>query len=540
MRTSLVVFLSAAMLACGPPTGGSNNGGGNQRGAGSECAVNTECDPNKQCENGYCVEASGCTNSADCEAGERCIDGACSGGSSCTDMRDCPEGQLCERNQCVPRGATCTADRDCERGETCANGRCRAGDGTCTTEQDCPNGQTCRNGQCITTAGGDDCLRDRDCPAGQICDSGSCVPEGSCTTDRDCALGEACINGQCSPAGGGGGSCTTHAQCPDMEICVQPAGRCERLLDQLCNGDSECAFDDGEGNSIRGVCEQGRCKMGQFGDCTAGSDCGSEFTCTRLTNGSMCLKECQDNSVCDSHLKCDLQGNRCWYNLCGSPNELSPGFREVNNGRLGGSCNADGINDGTCIEVSAGDNEWVGLCIEGGTAAVGSPCLFETTRNDNANQCVGGAVCHFADQRMRGACVSSCASEGEHGTVRCAGGTRCMAGRCLSPSQYCNPGTRDNCGPNGRCVVYDWEDDNGFCAVQERNTVAIGGACEDNAQCADGSACLGLVRGQPSTCVAICRPQGGGEACPNGTTCMPLSQLSGGQIAGNWGLCASQ
>ena len=66
-----------------------------------------------------------------------------------------------------------------------------------------------------------------------------------------------------------------------------------------------------------------------------------------------------------------------------------PGFRSVNNGRLGGACNADGTNDGTCIEVEAGEGDWVGLCIEGGTQAVGQSCLSsrrpETTTPTNAS-----------------------------------------------------------------------------------------------------------------------------------------------------------
>lgn len=537
------IAFAALIVACGPPATNSSSGNGNARG-GTSCVVDTECNPGEACQNGSCVEAAGCRADADCGNDQICDNGQCtSASSSCEDMRDCLEGEICQDNRCVPQGASCTADRDCERGENCENGRCQRGDGSCGSDNDCPVGQSCRDGQCLTTSGGDECLRNRDCPNGQICDNGNCVAEGSCTGDRDCGVGEACQNGQCVAVGGGG--CRTHVQCTEPQVCVIPAGQaagsCQSMVGQGCAGDSDCEFTDSQNNTASGTCEAGRCKVSQFGTCAGETDCTNEMTCTTLPNQSrLCLKECQSNSVCDSSLKCETQINRCWYNLCGSPTEVGPGFRDsVNNGRLGGACNADGTNDGTCVEVSAGENDWVGLCIEGGSQAVGQNCLFETSRDDNANQCVGGATCHFDNDRRRGACVSSCSAEGTRGSVRCSGSTTCIAGRCLSPGQLCNPGTRDNCGPAGVCAVGNWESEDGLCIVQEMNTVAIGGDCEDTAQCSDGSVCLALQAGQGSTCLAICRPNGGGVSCPNGTTCNSIPQLSQGQVGGNWGLCVA-
>ena len=106
--------------------------------------------------------------------------------------------------------------------------------------------------------------------------------------------------------------------------------------------------------------------------------------------------------------------------------------------------------------------------------------------------------------------MSSCSAEGSRGSVRCSGATTCVAGRCLSAGQRCNPGTRDNCGPAGMCAVANWEAEEGLCIVQEMNRVAIGGNCEDTAQCSDGSVCLALQAGQPKSCLGICRPAGGG------------------------------
>ena len=542
-RLSFGFALALLSVACGPPTSGGGGGGGSQRG-GTSCVVDTECSAGEVCQNGSCIERSGCRSDSDCGNSQMCTNNECVDASrSCDDIRDCAAGEICEDNQCQPQGASCTADRDCARGEVCSNGRCQRGDGTCGSDNDCPVGQSCRNGQCLTTGGGDECLRNRDCPAGQICENGSCIAEGSCTQDRDCNVGQACQNGQCVDVGGG--ACRTHAQCTAPQVCVvdagQASGTCQSLVGRRCGGDSDCAFTDAQNATVSGTCESGRCKVRQFGSCTGDADCTSDLTCTTLPNQSrLCLKACRSNSVCDSQLTCEMQINRCWYNLCGGPDEVGPGFRaSVNNGRLGGACNADGTNDGTCIEVEAGENDWVGLCIEGGTQAVGQSCLFETTRDDNANQCVGGATCYFDNDRRRGTCVSSCSAEGSRGSVRCSGATTCVAGRCLSAGQRCNPGTRDNCGPSGICAVANWEAEEGLCIVQEMNRVAIGGNCEDTAQCSDGSVCLALQAGQPKSCLGICRPAGGGAPCPNGTTCRSIPELSQNQVGGNWGLCVA-
>jgi hypothetical protein len=532
-----VALVSFLLFACGPPTSGDAGGAGGGRG-GSDCAVHTECDPDQRCENGFCLDPAGCQQNSDCADNEACLDGACREAStSCEDIRDCPAGETCDNNVCVPQGAACTADPDCNRGETCTDGRCRPGDGTCGNDEDCPVGQSCRDGECLTT-GGSECVRDTDCANAEVCDNGNCVPEGSCTSDRDCGLGEACQAGQCVPAGGA--NCSTHAQCQNGQICNIPsgqaAGTCQNLIGQTCRDDDDCDFRDSENSGTAGACQAGSCKIGQFGTCTGATDCADEYTCTAMQDRSLCLKACQDNSVCDSTLSCDSGLSRCWYNLCGQARELSTQFQTVRNGNLGGSCDADGTGDGTCVEVNAGADQWVGLCIEGGSQAVGRNCLFDTERSDDANQCVGGAYCHFNDDRLRGQCVASCSPEGSHGSVRCAGGLNCMAGRCLSEAQLCNPGTRDNCGPAGRCNVSNWEQEQGLCMVQERNTVAVNADCQDSAQCLDGSICLSLG-GAQSQCIAICRPVGGGETCPNGTTCRSIPDLSNNTIGGNWGLC---
>ena len=55
----------------------------------------------------------------------------------------------------------------------------------------------------------------------------------------------------------------------------------------------------------------------------------------------------------------------------------------------------------------------------------------------------------------------------------------------------------------------NWEAEEGLCIVQEMNRVAIGGNCEDTAQCSDDSVCLALQAGQPKSCQDLSAKQGG-------------------------------
>ena len=66
-----------------------------------------------------------------------------------------------------------------------------------------------------------------------------------------------------------------------------------------------------------------------------------------------------------------MQINRCWYNLCGGPNEVGPAFAPRSTTGASAAPATPTDNDGTCIEVEAGEGDWVGLCIEGGTQQSG-------------------------------------------------------------------------------------------------------------------------------------------------------------------------
>ncbi len=473
--------------------------------------------------------ASRCTESVDCAGYEECFRGVCvpteDNNEGCVAASDCRNGETCRHGLCVSSSDQCRYDNDCSRGQVCDNGQCIQERSGCTSHGDCAEGQTCRNGQCITSQN-----RNNDCQ-----------------TDGDCAAGQACRNGRCitQQSGGGGGGpssgtpCQTHDECGAGEACLQPQGTCGRWLGERCRSDVDCSLRDSQGTSTPGLCDQGQCRVNQFGNCQADADCGGTYNCMTAGRYRMCLQGCQDSSVCDSNLKCDDEISACWYNLCGQPHELSDRYQQIDNGHLGGTCDADGDGDGTCVEVPAGNDQWVGLCVEGGNARVGDSCLFETERADDRNQCQGGALCHFDNDRTRGVCVSSCSPDNGHGSVRCRGNTTCMAGRCLSPEQQCDPGAANACGSMGRCSLLSWAQDRGMCNAQEPNPVAPGQACEKSTQCIDGSLCLTLRRGeQAPTCHTLCRPRQGGGNCPSNTRCTSLSELSGGQITSNWGLCA--
>ena len=93
------------------------------------------------------------------------------------------------------------------------------------------------------------CTTNADCPEGEVCVDGECVAEPvGCTTDADCSEGEVCVDGECAAAPVG---CTTDAECDDglfctgTETCVN--GECQEGTDpctagQVCDEETDtCA-----------------------------------------------------------------------------------------------------------------------------------------------------------------------------------------------------------------------------------------------------------------------------------------------------------
>ena len=482
--------------------------------------------------------------------GPPAVDGASARRQSapCTSSQDCSGGSACFERQCVPQGdaaGACVGDSDCGAAARCQHGACVPAQEGCRADADCRAGQVCDQGRCVADAAG--CRMNSECAQGQVCRSGRCLAadtgDEGCRANSDCAEGQACRSGRCvtqqqQPPSSSGASCSTHSECPAGEACQQPEGRCTRWLGVRCDSDSPCAVSDSQGQRTPGVCDAGQCRVGPFGSCESDQACSGTLTCRTAGRNRLCLQACQTNSVCDRNLICDQEIGSCWYNLCGSPDELSDRYQSVDNGRLGGSCDADGGDDGTCVEVEAGPGQWVGLCVEGGRARVGERCRFDAARDDDRNQCQGGSLCHFDGDRDEGVCVASCSPSDAHGSVRCSGGTTCLAGRCLSREQQCDPGAQGVCGEAGRCSLLSWGLDQGMCGLQESNPGSAGAPCDKSTQCVDGSICLTLRRGeQPSTCHALCRPLEGGGSCPRNTRCTGLPELSNGQVVSDWGLC---
>ena len=496
MRLGALVLFVSVIAACGPPTSTSNRSAA--RDGAASCTQSDQCLAQEQCVQNVCVSAE--SNNAVCVANS-----------------DRGQGERCQHGSCVADNSECRFDSDCGRHEACDNGMCVANESGCQRNADCERGEACRSGACVREQNSnDDCASNSDCADGQACRSGRCVTQQTA----------------------GGNACETHDQCAAGQACLQPQGVCGQWLGERCSSNNDCLIRDSQGQSTPGMCEQGVCRVDQFGSCEADGDCGGTYSCMTAGPNQMCLQGCQDSSVCDSNLKCDAEINACWYNLCGQPHELSESYQQVNNGNLGGSCDADGGGDGTCVEVDAGGNQWVGICIEGGNARVGDSCLFDAERTDDRNQCEGGSLCHFESDRDRGVCVASCSPDNGHGNVRCTGGTTCLAGRCLSREQQCDPGSQNACGSMGRCSLLSWGMDEGMCAMQEPAAGPAGSDCEKSTQCVDGNICLTLSRGeQAPTCHTLCRPMRGGQGCPAGTMCTGLGDLSGGQVTSNWGLC---
>jgi hypothetical protein len=233
--------------------------GGNGGGAG-QCTTDAQCGAGMMCMGGVCVNAAECTTSADCMGGDDCINGSCVPATAdCMSDNDCGPDEICQAGFCIPAGGGCTSNLDCFPGESCQGGVCIPDQTGCTSNAECAAGETCIGGDCVPTGSSDceaactnlyavlgcglqginteqECV-DMVCAQGGFGGADACIaamPEctqaafdactgggGGCTTDADCGGGATCQNGQC--VGGQGGPCTVDPNGADCAACADPA-----------------------------------------------------------------------------------------------------------------------------------------------------------------------------------------------------------------------------------------------------------------------------------------------------------------------------
>jgi cysteine-rich repeat protein len=469
------------------------------------------------CDDANLIEADACTNT--CRAA-RCGDGV----------------QRLDLNLGQPGYEACDDGNDNDS-DGCSN-RCTTpacGNGDIEAAEECDDGNrvdedNCRN-SCVLAACGDGVTR-VDLAEGvrgfEACDDGNrinndgclnnCVPARCGDSVRRTDLGqgeagyEACDDGNEDPADACfecRNTCAQHSNCPGAfgRCRVAPdaqRGTCYDLRHHRCQNDDGCIFTDAQGEETDTVCDGGLCRVDEFSACIDSVACAHGNACHTVNNTERCLQPCQNHQQCRSRFtRCDVSvGNHCWYNLCGSPNELSQGFQQINNGRLGGACAGDHDNpqDGHCIEISVGQTDWVGMCFEGGTLAERADCTWGAARTADAQQCGGGMLCTGYDQAGDQHCRSTCSAPGEHGSVTCGAGHTCMPSlssattyswACIPALETCDVLARSSCGNDGRCTVLLTHSTTSHCTdlapVNER--VNAGEQCTHNNQCADGYYC---------------------------------------------------
>jgi hypothetical protein len=255
---------------------------------GAPCGTSAGCPDPQMCVNGTCQTRDGtggsgtqlcepCTTSNECAPGLSCLrrgcDGklACSGGGACRSIA----GVTCP--QVVNFGA-CTQTTECAAGSTCFLGRCL---------QPCKQGTDCylpsadlRSplvGSCVTDPTGSWCY-----PACSGSTDAVCGP-----VDSYCERFADRTYGYCELGCGG---CSSVLDCPPGFSCGV----------RRCDAVPGCYPPDG------GVCltiSGATCPaVGNFGVCTAATDCGSRASCLPYgTSGaSRCLQECRVDTDCTS------------------------------------------------------------------------------------------------------------------------------------------------------------------------------------------------------------------------------------------------
>jgi cysteine-rich repeat protein len=484
----------------------------------SDCTTSScgdgEVGPGEACDDGNAMDDDACLNTctvARCGDGVRRNDLRLSqpGAEGCDDA-NAEDGDACTNTCLQARCGDGITRRDLAQGqvgfEGCDDGN-QIDDDACSnrcTAPACGNGQTepgeacddgnqidtdgCRN-TCVVALCGDGVQR-QDIAEGvagyEACDDGNAV-------DSD-----ACLN-RCSLAVCGDGVRRTdlQADAEGYEVCddgnEDPADACASCRN-TCALHANCP----------GAYQNNRCLVREFNACIDQVPCADSNRCQAIGNSSRCVQPCRTHHDCRTRLaNCQTDQNPafCWYSLCGAPTELSSDFQNVDNGRLGGACSNDQPNpmDGHCYEVSAGLNQWVGLCIEGGTLADGAACRWNTARSQDAAQCGGGLLCTGHDAQGLQHCRPSCAQPGLHGGIRCPLGSSCMPALegefyvygCIPVAEQCEVLQRDSCGNDGRCAILRTGSTTSHCepraAVNER--VNAGQACSETNQCPDGYYC---------------------------------------------------
>ncbi|MBM4343172.1 MAG: matrixin family metalloprotease [Deltaproteobacteria bacterium] len=494
------------------------------------------CKPNTSgaCPSGFvCTPYQGDPQNGVCIAGQ--APGTKAEGAPCASGKECASGLCIVEDGAAVCRTPCTASKPCPVGKTCAAipgasyGACveakkAPGEG-CTASTQCQSG-VCSAGTCAAT-----CNIQADCPAGQGCQKptsspGTCVPLGTKAIGAPCAANLECSSGLCANLGAGpvcAKPCTANGQCAADQVCTGLSGgggACvaapKKIADGgACKASSECASNLCVGNATTGLC---------VAACAASKPCASGFDCVPLQGGGgACLKAatkkpagqpCQTSGDCQSNLCiADTPTSGICLDECTTAAPCAAGFacQKLQSGKsacfqlgpaqVGEKC-AESLDcqSAKCL-IDGSKNYCTKACAAAGDCPCGMSCAAVT----------GGKVCAIGPKV---ACVPV-------GQV-CAAASECASAACVAKVcvEVCSIFSANSCPTGQKCMRLQPGAAEGVCA--KSGTVADGGACSKDAECASGFCHEGA-------CGSPCSPFGPNK-CGLGMHCAGA--------AGGVGVCA--
>ncbi len=463
------------------------------------CSVDEDCSIQEVCSpsTGRCERRTGptwdCRTDRECRPGEICEGGLCrlqnsenTGGEVVVPERDpnacvptCREGFKCDKGTCVAIATDppCKFDTDCKDGRTCniAVDLCQL---PCQSDAGCSDGRTCKGGYC-QLGGEPECDANKPCTSPKTCVNGACV-EPECSGEKPCPSPNVCTNNKCVEP-----ECHSSKPCTSPKVCTN--NKCEDPPED-CSGAKPCSGDK--------KCFRGKCVSPDY--CEQDSDCTQVVKCVKNQCGF-----CSQNSDCFDFQACE--NSKCVTKL----KQIGEACKASAECVQGAICAGDGGGNTACRKPCDPFASPTGCDPSDGCGLLGTTTTGACFPKKGASALKVGDDCTGANQ---GKCEVdlTCVNQG-NGTALCM--------------QYCNQ-NKPNCPSNGKCLSVG-QDPVGVCEIKGGSgtgNVKPGQACNSNADCQTGAACVTAGGGTHAVniCQALCNPQA--PSCPRAAPCIGTSQ----------------
>lgn len=499
---------------------------------GDACTVDADCGEGMACglsndaelaavtvclvEAGVGAGRSACEADADCRSG-LCLRGLCF--EACAGNDDCAgEDSACATFSVVPsdNGTPEPQDDPSFDVATCVDSL------PCARNADCPEGQVCGVAAlgdelaalCMPVQGdgvhGSPCAADGDCRSGRC--EGQAVRRciGVCAGDEDCGpTNTECVDVEfdvddqrtatfpiCDWAAGSGALCTSHAMCPNDEVCtLDVAGDEPRLVCRPAWGEDGPGVECELSNECQtGLCNAGRC----FGACEQDNTClgGTECFDILLVEGADAISMCvEPPPSCFSDEDCEEEGTLCLPFADEDTNMLLAYCLPESNegGRTAGETCTDNSECASDFCVGVGNDQSVcyGICNVNGAGCAGDTRCYPDQITFTFDQGTPNTIDDRYDSTT--ACAPDFGSYQACGAdAQCPGNEICFptlnefannwANRCIDPL---NPGGLEA----GETCTNDSQCRSNICLPDLFGDVCFG-PCRSSADCQFGQSCL--------------------------------------------------